>query len=287
MKNRQETGTDFHIVTRWKNYDHTIAQIGRAVGRPRHVITDEALLAFRNACTSGYIDVTSNDIFFGTYGRGVFYDIKQRVEVLDDSPTTNNSYGLIAPSYMNHLQRLPNSPDTDTEHDALLLGALSTDTVREFTATTRTIFPKAACTVVDLSTHNLGSVSTDIADIIQSDATDLPFASGSFDSVHTDHLFTYNAEHNRWNGKEHLLFTEANRVLASGGLFVTGEHAKYTGEVLLRMEQSGFTDIRAEAARSFTYRRDMDRFFMSTAPEPLSGTTIIQPLTTVISGRKQ
>ncbi|MGH7204284.1 MAG: hypothetical protein ACREHC_07610 [Candidatus Levyibacteriota bacterium] len=122
----------------------------------------------------------------GRKGLENFQELRQRTEVLLDLPARYFSYGVFSPSYLEALNRQKESlpSEMSTPHRALLLGALTVDTIREFSTTVRTVHPNASCDVIDIEGHKTSQVSSDLATFTLGSALNTPFPDESFESVH-------------------------------------------------------------------------------------------------------
>lgn len=283
MANRAETG--FHIVTKPRPVD-VRRQIADIVGRPTDVIRDEEIRTLTECVPRGSIPASLYNKYLSVYGEYAIQGVLQRAEVLFDRSIQKSSYGLVMPSYLEALRTVPEKPAGE-DHQALLLGALSVDTVKEFATTVRTIFPGADCKVIDVNTEHLAPVPPEIAEVSQDDATLLPFNDETIDSVHANHLLTFNTAYNPGLYDRKEIFAEAYRVLTPGGTFMTVEDEacndfSLTGDLL----SSGFSQVAVRDAIRFVDRTEMDKYLRSTAIVPLPDAVRISATNKIIIGYK-
>jgi hypothetical protein len=216
--------------------------------------------------------------------------IAQRAEVLFDLPLLNASYGVTIPSYLPALREVRETGSQTEGHEALLLGALSFDTVREFSTTVRTVFPDANCTVIDIKDTVTNGKPNDFAEFMIADALDLPFPPGSQDSVHTNFLIPFiDGKSGSKGRRRERLFSEASRVLKDDGTLIMIEpklHDDLDIEMIDGLHKSGFRSVSVDTAKYFKKRTDMERFLRSTAGEPMPTTVRRSSWSNVIVAKK-
>ncbi len=184
----------------------------------------------------------------------------QLVENLLNCKPVTNSYGLFAPSYLHALEEQAEIRPLADGYRSLLVGALTPDTITEYAATVRRVYHGAFCSVVDIEGHDTRKISPDIARYVGGDALHLPFADGSFDSLHTNILLDQFGDVHTGRDQRNEFFSEAWRVLRPGGRLIMMEKNDYNGVVLGELQKAGFPRVTAEQAQEFISRRLMERY---------------------------
>jgi hypothetical protein len=152
-------------------------------------------------------------------------------------------------------------------HKALLLGAYSANTVREYTAVVRQVFPSAICLVIDLENATLAQETAEISLFAKADARKLPFQ--GINTIYTNHLLDFISGPMVPSRKRDrvLLFRSCFETLTDGGALMMVEALGNLSVEKLghELRSVGFEDIVIERAEVFKYRRDMDRYFRGTS----------------------
>ncbi|MEK7571640.1 MAG: class I SAM-dependent methyltransferase [Patescibacteria group bacterium] len=190
-----------------------------------------------------------------------FQQFGQLAETLLDLPPTYFSYGLFASSYIRGLQRQQEEPrKTGEPQRTLLAGALTEDTVKEYTSSVRFIHPDALCYVTDVEGESTSKLP-EASGFVYGDAQRLSFADGVFDSVHTNILLPNLTDNSPLitfpETKRTRFFAEAARVLNEDGRLLLVEEYENISDEELR--EAGFSRITREPALTFSSRRDMER----------------------------
>lgn len=190
--------------------------------------------------------------------------VDQQAEAVVDRPMTAFSYGRFYPSYKIFLELQKKSECAqENTHKSLLIGALTLDTVKEYEQTVKRVHPLAQTFVTDVE----GVTTVQRGEFAYGSGLELPYASNSLDSVHTNILLhqLYGSD-NRHPNKRASLFAEMLRVLKPRGYLIMVE-SKFdkvykngnifsAGELLKEeIQKAGFCDVRAIPALELQSRR--------------------------------
>jgi len=144
----------------------------------------------------------------------------QASELIDGRSATSNSYGLYAPSYENALLSQKESWDESQEYRSLLVGALTSETAMEYTATVKNIFPQAKTHIIDIE----GRETISAPGFIFGSGMELPFPNASFGSIHTNYLLNMIEGGDETDiQKIEQLLQESSRVLTKKGMLIMCE----------------------------------------------------------------
>ena len=185
-------------------------------------------------------------------------------EALDNVPVDLSTYGLYAVSYLTELSMYDRKETAVDPHKSLLLGAMTQDTIYEYSATVRAAFPKAAPYVIDIVGDRTPYVPSDIAHFTYGDATKLPFIDSSMDTVHSNRLFHMIRGKDSRPQITQRICDESFRVLRPGGIVLFVENTSDIALLENGLEQSGFNNIRTRGADRFHKRIDMIQVFRET-----------------------
>ena len=196
-------------------------------------------------------------------------ELSNLAELLFDFDGRNITYGTFLPSYAQMLARLKAEKPADS-HRALLVGALTPRTIREFSAAVHRQFPMASCMAVDISAEATARMDPSVATFQRADATNLPFEE-EFDSVHTNALF-HKLESSQpgltVDRMRDLFYQGAYRALQPGGRLVMVESLKGDPNPFLTFQteatNAGFSNIEIASAVLIKKKRDVERFFRGT-----------------------
>lgn len=180
----------------------------------------------------------------------------QLTEALIDREPSYYSYGLFAPNYRDGLlMHKSQALHTDTPHRALLIGAYTPDTIREFVTTVKSVYPDAKCAVIDPAGVSTPLAAQDI--FVYGSGLQMPFASRSFDTVHTSSLIGFLPSKFKRMRADEALFTEAQRVMKYDGRLIMVDNPKFLK--LSNLRYAGLTAIVDKKALQYKRRRDMER----------------------------
>lgn len=191
-------------------------------------------------------------------------------EAYINKPTLSRTFGGYSPSYLKMLNNYAESRKNSGEsHKALLLGAHTVSTVREYTGLVRQVFSGATCLVIDIENATLAQETADISLFAKADAKKLPFQ--TIDTLYTNHLLGFISGLKVPSQKRDrmLLFKSCFEALADGGALMMVEdlgNDLSVEKLTQELHRIGFEDIVVERAEEFKYRRDMDRYFRGTSP---------------------
>jgi len=223
----------------------------------------------------------------------------QAAEGLLDLRTATYSYGVAAPTVLSMLQRQQQQTIGDgTDYRALLVGALSPQTVYEFDAAIRMYFPEGERIITDPE----GIRTVDAAKMMGVQfhnrnflANQIPSEIGQVDSIHTNallHMLEGESTLSAFRDNKRRFFIRAGEVLRPGGRLMmvekTNRHdAEKDARRMVRMlEQEGYMDIDVCPAEVFDRRRDVERFFLSGGRDINYGRIIQSPHLLQISAQK-
>lgn len=272
----------FHIVTPPnENLRRDIkARIARQAGIPTRAVDDREIEVLRQMFNSGIVSdpfsaYVQSKYISGRPGESI-QQISQSLEVVFQENPESASYGLYMPTYLSGL-RGQKDRIGDHPHAALLIGAFSTDTIREYVATVKDVYTNSYCEVIDVDGGRTSEISSDLARFRKGNGLQLPFGNGTLNSVHTNYLLDMLKDETGKDAFEKRIgiFQEAARVLRPEGVLLMIE-AGNIPEMLLREELLGAGYSHVDIRRSIDYFKDrsqMELFLRSTASDPLQGTT--------------
>lgn len=176
------------------------------------------------------------------------------------------SYGVFLPSYYQKLLEIKENHPGSEDHHALLIGAMSIETITEFIGTVHSVFPKAKCSSIDLD-NRLAHLTKEIPSFQIMDGLNTSFPDNKFDSIHTNMLLNHLID-NKKRSKESTqkLFKEIMRILKPGGKMIMIENPPegYNLDNLCNLLAGiGFSKIRVGPSKMFKHPLDFDRFMRS------------------------
>jgi len=209
---------------------------------------------------------------------------RQRVESWLGVENNLNSYGYYIPSYLPVLrEQQPQS----TPHRALLVGALTPDTVTEFVSTISLAFPQNECFVIDPEGIETPTASPNVT-FIRGNGLELGNHITGLDSIHTNALFRFSEkQHNKIHLEGDMLpifLSEAFKSLNPEGKLILIESVAGSLEDYLKL--IGFKCPELEPAESFRTRKIMDRFLYQGLTEAKPSMTQVQKATNLIVATK-
>jgi hypothetical protein len=154
--------------------------------------------------------------------------LKQFAEYYRQIEPRHLSFGVFAPAYAQAYKEI--DFNQGSRFNSLLVGALTIDTVFEYTALTKSFFPKAQTFTLDIE----GEETRKASDFIFGSGAKLPFAGESLNLIQTNYLLHMLQEDSKnpdaINPYElrRMLFREFRRVLKTGGriVMVEGKNSK-------------------------------------------------------------
>ncbi|PIS15561.1 hypothetical protein COT62_03050 [Candidatus Roizmanbacteria bacterium CG09_land_8_20_14_0_10_41_9] len=196
----------------------------------------------------------------------------QLMEALNMEDIRWSSFGSFIPTYLMTIQehcgrKQPEGPDAVS---MLLVGAQSVDTVKEYNAAVKYIFPDAKPYVIDIEGEDTNTRLS-----VRGDGAQMPFKDNGFNMVMTNmllHMLKVPAEPARSPKETRLvLFEEFFRVLKPGGTvcLVESELRKALGsgdidqwfkELRQELKSAGFVGIQAEPTIAYGKRINMYKF---------------------------
>lgn len=207
-------------------------------------------------------------------------ELKIVTEGLFDMPASQHTFGKFAPAYVPELVSYAHQHEGQ-HHRALMVGALTPKTTREYVATMQqTLGPSTESHVIDLAGERTAAMDLPNYAFHQGDFLDNDLLSGQFSVIATNFLMgflvgPYPRDERRQ--KVGQFIAESHRLLAPGGRLIMVEnmsekHPMNPMDLRRPFEKAGFT-IRAEPAVSFEKRRDIDRYYQDPG-EDFSGARI-------------
>jgi len=176
------------------------------------------------------------------------------------------SYGVFLPSYYQKLLEIKTNHPESKDHCALLIGAMSIETITEFIGTVQSVFPMAKCSLIDID-DRLSHLTKEISSFQIMDGLNTSFSDNKFDSIHTNMLLNHLVDNKkRSSGSLPKLFKEVIRTLKPGGKIIMVENnlegysINNLGNLLTGI---GFNKIRIGPSKRFKYPLDFDRFMRS------------------------
>lgn len=201
-------------------------------------------------------------------------------QVLDkkNNPNINTnkdylSYGVFMPSYIKELVSYRQEVGTSHQHQSLLVGALTTDTIAEYIGAVNYVFKNSKASVIDI---DKGSVS-EAPNFQVENGTKTSFKNNTFDTIHTNFLL-HQLKGNRGdkNNRVNDLFSEFYRISKTQGKIIMVEGdlekvLKVESSPLMKikihsyLQEVGFKNIQIKNARYFAKNSDLIRFTRSSA----------------------
>ena len=272
----------FTIQTTQADHERlALNKISQACGLPKNNINPKEVLYIING---DYSDVSrlhlqkkylkSNDEAATRSEKEASQTFKQAAELLEAyvKEYGYNSYGLFGPSYEQELKDQQKYFSLKDPYRSLLVGAYTTDTAVEYTATVKNIFPQAETHIIDIE----GVDCSNKPGFAFGDALQIPFKNDAFQSIHTNYLLHMLSGENE-DGVENVkqLFRESYRALSKNGKIILcegifsdilDENSLYTGLIRIRqlLEIAKFRGIEIKNALKYVNRQEMNRHFRST-----------------------
>lgn len=278
---REARKGSFHIVTPLNDgaRGDMRARIARQAGVPTSAVDDREIEVIRGMLGSGAGDNPFSRKVASKYVTGRIDETAQQyaqsLEVMFGQGIKASSYGIYMPSYLRGL-RSQKDRIGDHPHAALLIGAYTTDTIREYVATVKDVYANSYCEVIDVAGGRTAETSPDLAHFQYGNGLDLPFAKGSVDSVHTNYLLRMLKDETGKDAPEKRtgIFQQAANVLRPEGVLLMVERITIPHDQLRKeLYDAGFTHVEICETEHFNNRYAMELFLRSTAASPLKGTT--------------
>jgi hypothetical protein len=203
-----------------------------------------------------------------------FWDLQQRKQAFSQQAegllslnATTASYGMNMPAYLHALSDYKELVGETSLHTSLLLGVYTRDSLIEYTAAIRMMFPNSRPVAIDLLVKTRTEDDRALADLCLADGKMLPFANSSFDTIHTNFLFDFNPGKTPKaavsNNERKQILGEMYRVLKPNGMLMLIERDTKKipfEEFALELKQAGFAEVVREPTVRFYSRRDLTRF---------------------------
>ncbi len=193
--------------------------------------------------------------------------LMQLTEGLLDVEPVFASYGLYMPSYLAALSEQKEGGEGSESHVALLVGAMTTTTVNEFTQTIGSIFENPTSLIIDIEGRDTAEQSMGRAHFVFADALRQPFKPGSIDSVQTNILLEHLQSNADSRNEVQDFFHQSYISLREGGQIILVEKDAdeetddFTNEITTGLTQAGFQNIRVEPTYKFAKRKFIDDYF--------------------------
>ncbi len=197
--------------------------------------------------------------------------MNHRIEGLFDLQPMYYSYGVFTPSYLQMLRGCVQKPGE--AHTSLLVGALTTDTIREWRAGLSSLFNELNLTVIDIEGLEIKLIPANIAKWIYGDALRLGYQD-QFDTIHTQALTSSLADPYTGNFAyeyDRIRFFEGawEALKPQGRLVMTemGPEDADWDEFAKELTETGFADIQVTPALAFDKRRSVFEFVKNPTSE--------------------
>ena len=158
-------------------------------------------------------------------------------------------------------------------HRALLAGALSIATIREFAACVGAVFPDNELVVGDIEGIDTKAFAEDgPAQFQYANVISLDGSLGEFNTIHTNYLLrSLIAKVTDRDTARRIFFQGAHRLLVDNGRLIMAELGSPEDAEVLTEELlgTGFSSVMAYQFRGFRDRRSLDAFIGGTNPIPL------------------
>ena len=230
-------------------------------------VDDEELALHLDLTIRGEMDPYIVDKYIGYISDNREYEevmnyLVQLSEGLLDRETSFASYGLFMIDYLRALKDF-----NAISHQALLVGAHTPNTIKEFVWAIKHTAPQATPTITDLQgvttvkmAHSLGCYFP------FGNATALPFQRQSLDSVHTNVLLPHIQQARSLKDGREGFFKEAFRVLRPEGLLVMAEwlpnlnEQAFISQIELELNDAGFSHVESSVhANRISRRHNLNR----------------------------
>ncbi len=225
-------------------------------------------------------------------------EIRQAIEGYWNLPNFRMSYGVFSPSYLQALIEY-HQLNSSNKHIAVLIGAQSQDTVREYTATVKSIFPNSERIIVDIAEGTPEMTDEEMTTFILRDARSPvemeSLGKESVDTIHTNILLKHLKPLQGYTDTETRIqmFSNMLTILKQGGMCMMVEKLEYEQngdmrrQIVAEMNIAGFRNIQIRPAEAFLTRRDVGRFMKGNVPVVANGTTQLCRNIDLITGYKQ
>ncbi|HOY14301.1 MAG TPA: hypothetical protein PLY70_14230, partial [Saprospiraceae bacterium] len=259
--------------------DMGIKRIAQMLGKPVSEIDQQEVIYLNSALktTEGYKIGHLWEKYRGIgtdadgLGRESLQIFHQSAELIEGGIPYSNSYGLYASSYESVLREQRNTWES-LDYRSLLIGAMTMDTALEYTASVRSVFPKAKTNIIDLE----GGEIKNAPGFIFADGLYLPFSSDSLSSIQTNYLFHALKSDNKGNSCLERIISESWRCLSDKGVLILceGNFDRIAGcenisadmainKICRVIKKQGFSDIKIRRPSKFLNRREIIRHYRS------------------------
>ncbi len=196
------------------------------------------------------------------------------LEAIQDRTGFDVSYGTFAHCYLESLKDNPDRTNSSKSHRALLVGALSPITVREFGATVRAVYPDSENLILDPEgVQTVEEAKERGIDFLYASADKIPF-SEALDSIHSSYLMTYISNGSFMGSADRIaFFAQAHQALKNDGILLMSESKHHDHgslpkrRVIKDLEKVGFGEVEIEEVGSICDRRALDRFYRGNSTE--------------------
>lgn len=190
------------------------------------------------------------------------------LEAVQDRKGFDVSYGTFAHCYLESLKDNRDRTNSNESHRALLVGALSPVTVREFGATVRAVYPDSENLILDPEgVQTVEEAKERGIDFVFASAHKIPF-SQAFDSIHSSYLMTYVSTGSFMPSADRIaFFAQAHQALKNNGILLMSESRHHVHgslpkrKVIKDLEKVGFGEVEIEEVGTICDRRALDRFY--------------------------
>lgn len=192
--------------------------------------------------------------------------------LLDTEPPTI-SFGIAGDFYRQALLGYQATHSRAQDHNALLAGAHTSVSMREFATTVQRVYPAAECLVVDPNPSDKADTKLPHCGYLKTDVCDLPALHQRFDSIHTSGLLDFlGSTERRFGDAPELIayrerfFNSIAQIIQPDGILVMVErpitpYLRYSEQPYIgELEKAGFKVRSIALPRTFINRRYLDRY---------------------------
>lgn len=193
-----------------------------------------------------------------------------------------NTYGRYCPSYFSYLQNQYSQKDKN--YNSLLAGCLYKNSLHEYLATVKSVYPKAKCEVLDIEKWDHLEKNDFFKQGNVLNMSEI-FPENSFDSIHTNYLLSMieNGDKSIDINTEKIL-NEFYRALKPGGITLLIEKKEFFKKI--NFHKIGFTSVTIPDACAISLKQTSDFFKRSVIPESVGFEVEINPGYSLIVAKK-